>query len=421
MTDAFAPLRALLADAGYRFVEPPILHDARIFVELAGEDLRRRLFLTGAADGSELALRPDYTIPIALHHLAAGRAGRRGDYAYLGPVFRQRPGGKGEFLQAGIESLGRGDEAAADADMLRLALRAAEVLGVAAPAVRIGDSGLFAAVLAALDLADAWRRRLSRSFGDRPRLDMLVGKLGGTEGPATHEGFLAALDGADHDAAHRVVADLLALAGIKPVGGRSPGEIADRFLEKAALAARMAENRRAPAILRQFLAIGGTAAAAIAALRALARAERLDIGKAIDAFERRADGFAGHGIDPGRIGFAAGFGRRLDYYTGFVFEIHAGNGPEQLVGGGRYDRLLALIGDGNPVPAIGFAIWLDRVAARPADRPAPAAADGLPALPAETGAGTASRPSSPSRRRSRPRRSAGDTAPPGDSEPGGRS
>jgi ATP phosphoribosyltransferase regulatory subunit len=364
MTDRFAPLRALFTDAGYRFVEPPILYDAGVFVELAGEDLRRRLFLANAADGTEMALRPDYTIPIALHHLANGSAKRRADYAYLGPVFRQRPNENGEFLQAGVESLGRADRAAADADMLRLALEASNILGVGEPAVRIGDSALFGAVLAALDLAEPWRRRLSRSFGNAARLKTLIARLrGGDDKPPAHEGFLAALDGADHDAAHRIVEDLLALAGIKTVGGRSAGEIADRFLEKAALAAGSADGR-GPKILERFLAIAGTPAASIKALHMLARSEKLDIGKAIDAFEKRADGFARHGIDLDQLTFAADFGRRLDYYTGFVFEIHDTGRASlaQIVGGGRYDKLVGLIGAGDAVPAVGFSIWLDRVA-----------------------------------------------------------
>ena len=64
-----------------------------------------------------------------------------------------------------------------------------------------------------------------------------------------------------------------------------------------------------------------------------------------------------------RLGFAADFGRRLDYYTGFVFEVHDASRPglAQIVGGGRYDKLLGLIGAGEAVPAIGFSIWLDRV------------------------------------------------------------
>jgi ATP phosphoribosyltransferase regulatory subunit len=248
--------------------------------------------------------------------------------------------------------------------MLRLALHATAALGIREPMVRIGDSSLFGAVLAALDLAEPWRRRLSRSFGNTPRLQTLIGRLsGGRERPPAQAGFLAALDGADHDAAHHVVEDLLALAGIKTVGGRTAGEIAERFLEKAALAAGAAANTRAPEALGRFLTIGGSPEASLKALRALARAEKLDIGKAVDLFERRVEGFARHGIDVSRLTFAADFGRRLDYYTGFVFEIHdaARAGLAQIVGGGRYDKLIALLGPGGAVPAIGFSIWLDRI------------------------------------------------------------
>jgi ATP phosphoribosyltransferase regulatory subunit len=361
MTDTYPRLRALLSEAGYQFVEPPIVHEASVFVELAGEDLRRRLYLTSGADGVELALRPDYTIPVCLHHLNAGPPRRRADYAYLGPVFRQRSDGSGEFLQAGVESLGRTNRAVADADVLSLALAAVENFGIARPGVRIGDSALFAAVLAALDVSAPWRRRLARAFGDPARLRALLKARANGEAPSANAGFLAALDGADHTAAHQVVEDLLALAGIRAVGGRTPGEIAERFLEKAALAAGI--GTRAPKVLERFLAVGGAPDEAVKALRKLARAERLDIGKAVDAFEKRAEQFAKRGIDLSRLSFAADFGRRLDYYTGFVFEIHDPKRRDagQIVGGGRYDRLLALVGAGESLPAVGFALWLDRV------------------------------------------------------------
>lgn len=63
------------------------------------------------------------------------------------------------------------------------------------------------------------------------------------------------------------------------------------------------------------------------------------------------------------MSFSASFGRRLDYYTGFVFEIHSSSRPQagHIVGGGRYDRLLSLLGASEPIPATGFSIWLDRI------------------------------------------------------------
>ncbi len=362
-------LAALFRKRSYGFVEPPILHDADLFLDLAGEDLRRRLFLTQSPDGVELCLRPDYTIPVCLHHITNGLASRRGDYAYIGPVFRQRPGETGEFSQGGIESIGREDRTAADADTLALALEAVALYGVAAPAVRIGDSALFAALLDALSLPEIWRRRLRRAFGDGPKLSALITRLADAsrEPVRGHAGLLAALEGSDHATARGAVDDMLAMAGITAVGGRSAAEIADRFLEQAALAAGAEQGERAAGILQRFLAIGGTPPAAARALAHLAAEEGLDLSAALSRFDDRTHGLARRGVDPDSVVFAADFGRRLDYYTGFVFEMADPAQPESgpIVGGGRYDRLLSLIvardGSGPDIPAVGFAMWLDRL------------------------------------------------------------
>ena len=47
------------------------------------------------------------------------------------------------------------------------------------------------------------------------------------------------------------------------------------------------------------------------------------------------------GVDPAQVQFAAHFGRNMEYYTGFVFELWARDkeGPVQIAGGGRYDTL----------------------------------------------------------------------------------
>ncbi len=336
------------------FVEPPIVHPASVFVDLLGEDLRRRLYLTSGADGAELALRPDYTIPVCVHHMATGAAKRRADYAYLGPVFRIRAEGGGEFFQAGVESLGRSDRTAADADMMKLAFASADLLGVKRATVRIGDSALFAAVLDALDLSAPWQRRLERVFGDTRRLKALIARANDANAstPAPSKATL-----------RREVEKQFAATGIGTTG-RTAEEIADRFVEKQVIAQGIGE--RAARVLRAFLGIGGAPTSGAIALTTLAREEKLDIGAAIARFEKRIEAFAAHGIDVSRLKFAADFGRRLDYYTGFIFEFSVSGAPGPVIGGGRYDRMMALIskangGPGESVPAVGFAIWLDRV------------------------------------------------------------
>ena len=110
-----AGARALdrLLEAGFTRIEPPVLQPASVFLDMSGEDIRGRLYLTSDADGAELCLRPDYTIPVCLAYLASAQAGREAQYAYLGPVFRARPGQSGELTQTGLESYGRTDAEAA--------------------------------------------------------------------------------------------------------------------------------------------------------------------------------------------------------------------------------------------------------------------------------------------------------------------
>jgi len=62
--------------------------------------------------------------------------------------------------------------------------------------------------------------------------------------------------------------------------------------------------------------------------------------------------------------------RDLDYYTGFVFEaVDAANpGARPAVGGGRYDGLARRLGATADVPAIGAAVWVERLPQREAQR-----------------------------------------------------
>lgn len=73
------------------------------------------------------------------------------------------------------------------------------------------------------------------------------------------------------------------------------------------------------------------------------------VRRILDRFE------VAHSVEPGLV-------RGLDYYTSTVFEIaSAGLGAQDaIVGGGRYDGLIADLG-GPAVPAIGFAIGQDRL------------------------------------------------------------
>jgi ATP phosphoribosyltransferase regulatory subunit len=368
MPDARA--EALLASyggAGYARAAPAILQPAEPFLDLSGEDIRGRMYLTIDADGREFCLRPDLTIPVSRDYLASPQAGKPAGLCYLGPVFRQRGEEPGEFLQAGVESFGRVDTAAADSEMLALGIEATVQFGLDQPEIRMGDVALFSALVRALDLAPAWQRRLIKDFNRKRTLahDLDRLSLGAALGKPEYQGVLAALANSDPQAAHALVTDLLSIAGIAAVGGRTVGEIADRFLEQSTLGASTRLPKETRALIERFLAVSGNPDDAAADLRALASDAKIDLAAPLDLFESRTGFLAARGIDVSRIRFSTAFGRGFDYYTGFVFELHdpARRIEGQLVAGGRYDGLLARLGAGQPIPAVGFAVWIERLAA----------------------------------------------------------
>jgi ATP phosphoribosyltransferase regulatory subunit len=364
-----ARAQALIASyerAGYARLSPAILQPAEPFLDLSGEDIRKRMYLTTAPGGEELCLRPDLTIPVSRDYLASPRAGEPAGFCYLGPVFRHSSDGPAEFPQAGIESFGRMDRAAADAEMLALGLEATAHYGLPRPDIRIGDVALFAALIAGLDLPPAWQRRLIKDFNRKANLaqdlDRLV--LGGNNQHPEYQGVLAALAGSDPKGARALVTDLLSIAGITAVGGRSVGEIAERFLEQSALGAGAKLPREVRALIERFLAIAGDPDEAAADLRALAADGNMKeaLGPALDLFESRTGFLAARGLDLQRLRFSTAFGRGFDYYTGFVFELtDPGRTGDPLVAGGRYDGLLTRLGASEPIPAVGFAAWIERL------------------------------------------------------------
>src|SRR5262249_38703649 len=132
--------------------------------------------------------------------------------------------------------------------------------------------------------------------------------------------------------------DVLAIAGISTVGGRTASEIAERFLTRAARRAD-APAGEAKAILERYLAVRGDPDAAAAEGRKLTADAGIELERAIDAFEARTGFMAARGLAVERIAFSAEFARNLDYYTGFIFEVTDPRRPEwrPVAAGGRYD------------------------------------------------------------------------------------
>ncbi|NNC00684.1 ATP phosphoribosyltransferase regulatory subunit, partial [Corallococcus exiguus] len=246
-----------------------------------------------------------------------------------------------------------------DAEVLGLALDGLAQLQVGDYRVRLGDMGLLNDLIDALGVSPAAKRRVIRAIVSGRGLEGLSEPEG--QAQAEYAGLLAAIEGQAPQAAKAFVEDILSIAGIARVGGRSAGEIAERFLTRAGNRSGLSEDSRA--ILERYLAIEGDPDEASLAIRTLADETGLDLSTALAAFEERTGFMAARGLDVGHFAFSATFARNLDYYTGFIFEVQdpQRGDAKPIVGGGRYDRLLQHLGAKEEIPAVGCSFWLDRI------------------------------------------------------------
>ncbi|MDW5314137.1 ATP phosphoribosyltransferase regulatory subunit [Rhizobium sp. PL01] len=354
----------LLADferLGTLRVDTPVIQPAEPFLDMAGEDLRRRIFMTESETGKSLCLRPEFTIPVCLRHIETA-TGTPQRYSYLGEIFRQRREGANEFYQAGIEDLGETDVASADARAISdaIAILTARLPGKKLD-VTLGDQSVFEAVVAACGLPAGWQKRLIHAFGNPAQIEALLTRLSSPQPVTGLSAEIEALLSSGDDAtliAH--LDETMEATGYSTNASRSPKEIADRLKEKRALE-KTALDGRTLAVLREFLSLNMPLADAPAALFLFAEKSGLTLDGALSRFDARVAALGNAGVDANALTYRAAFGRPLDYYTGMVFEIVIEGSSAVLAGGGRFDRLMTLLGAQERIPAVGFALWLDRM------------------------------------------------------------
>ncbi|MCA0357963.1 MAG: ATP phosphoribosyltransferase regulatory subunit [Proteobacteria bacterium] len=359
--DALDAIRAPLLDAGAVLTDAPVLQPLGLLLDLAGEAMRSRLFVVSGEAGEEACLRPDFTVAVARQHFeGGGGAGRR---RYEGKAFRVAPRGSDraeEFLQLGVEAFEGGDRVAADAEMAALAWASATAGGREDLSLVLGDVSLFSAFVDSLDLAPPLAARLKRAFA-KPR--QLKAELDGSSerGLALDENksrIAALLAGLPEAEAASVLQELWSLAGIEPVGGRRPAEIARRLVEKADAAKAGRLDPEPAAKVRAFLGVSDRPDAALSAIAALAGPKAESLNAVLDGWRARLAGMAQRGVALERATLAAAFGRAFGYYDGYLFEIRsAALGDERPVAaGGRYDGLPAKLGVATDTGAVGFMI-----------------------------------------------------------------
>ena len=336
-------LRAAFEAAGAVPVEAPILLPAETLLDLYGEDIRARAYVTSDPVRGEMMLRPDFTVPVVQMHMESGADPAR--YTYAGEVFRKQEAGSArasEYLQVGFELFDGTDPGRADAEVFAIFAEMLAPLGLRAAT---GDIGLLRAAVMGLATTETRKAALLRHLWRPRRFRALMERFCGKRpAPAGRAALLAA-------------ADPLADAGPE-IGLRTMEEVRDRIERLKADAAEPPIGAGEAALLDALMGLRETAPNVLARLRDLA-VDISAIGPAVDRFEARLGALAARGVDVGTLEFEASFGRTtMEYYDGFVFGFFAPARPDlpPVATGGRYDALTRVLGRGRRVPAVGGVI-----------------------------------------------------------------
>ena len=145
-------LRAGFEASGAKVVQTPVLQPAETLLDLYGEDIRGRAYVTADALRGEQMLRPDFTVPVVQMHMDAMKNGavEPARYTYSGAVFRRQdenPERDSEYLQVGYEVFDRSEPALTEADVF---VRIAGALGDLPLRAATGDIGLLKAAVEAV-------------------------------------------------------------------------------------------------------------------------------------------------------------------------------------------------------------------------------------------------------------------------------
>ena len=339
-------LQAGFINAGAVVLETSILQPADLLLDLYGEDIRARAYVTSDAVRGEQMLRPDFTVPVVQMHMREGADPAR--YTYAGEVFRRQehdPDRANEYVQVGYEIFDRDNSAAADAEVFALMAKSVAGLGLRAAT---GDIGILMAAVQGLNttarrkvalMRHIWRPRRFRALLDRYAHRVPV--------PQSRQALLSTdgvLTGTDAE-----------------IGKRSRAEIDDRIqaLREDAAAAPIAENELLA--LEALMAVRETVPYALEQLRDIA-VDLPPITPALDRLEARSAALAARGVDVEHLDFEVSYGRTsMEYYDGFVFGFYAETRPDlpPIASGGRYDALTRRLGQGAEIPAVGAVLRPD--------------------------------------------------------------
>ena len=291
----FEAWRRVCRRYGFMEYDGPPLEPLGLYVEKSGPEIVEQLYNFADKGGRKVALRPEMT-PSLARILAQRSRGMAKPIRWFSipQLFRYERSQRGrlrEHFQLNADIVGE-TGIGADAEVAAVAIDAVSALGLGEGdfVARVNDRRLVTAVLDEVGVGE-----------DRRAGCLAVIDKAGRAGPAKTRAGMEALGVGD--AAARALSELVA--------DGSWEHLRDRFRSSDAVQAAMQPLEE----YREILAAMGLG---------------------------------------GYLAFDFTVVRGLAYYTGIVFELFDRAGEMRAIcGGGRYDRLLELVG-GEPLPAVGF-------------------------------------------------------------------
>jgi ATP phosphoribosyltransferase regulatory subunit len=290
-------LRAVFERWAYAEVQTPYFERYDALEAGLGDDVASRLFVFADRSGTQIALRPEMTTPVA--RLVATRmrdAALPLRLSYVAPAYRYEDPQEGrmrEMTQAGLELIGP-ESLDADAESLFTAIEALDALGLGDTLFDINHAAVVDGVLAGLELDEHGIAEAKKLISGRNIVDLR-----------------ARLRGRGDERAVEAIVELALTRGRSAV---------------LATARRLCHTDAGLAGIERLRSI-------------LARASEL-----------------GHAE---RINVDFSLLRDISYYTGFIFEGFASEVGFALCGGGRYDSLLPRFG--FDVGAVGWSLLVERI------------------------------------------------------------
>jgi len=344
--------------AGAVPVDADILLPAETLLDLYGEDIRARAYVTHDPVRGEMMLRPDFTVPVVQAHMRGGADPAR--YCYMGEVFRAqdhltdvngaRPP---EYLQVGFEVFDRTHPEAADAEVFALIARA--LAGLPLRAVT-GDMGILLAAVQGLTTTPARKAALLRHIWRPQRFLALLNRFAGRSPvPPARSALLHRLASGDISAQIASAAPMIGLRSEVEISARAAALLADA--KANVIPAGEAD------LLTTLLSLAAPCDTALGQLQFMAQ-KMPSLDGATHRFAQRLAALRARGVDTASLPFEANLGRAsMEYYDGFVFAFTGAPDLPTYASGGRYDALTQVLGGGRSIPAVGGVIRPHLVAA----------------------------------------------------------